>query len=170
MTEWANFYLCAGTAAATLIGLMFIAITFGARLVTDETLGLARSILSPILYHFGHALLISFASMIPRITVTALALTVLVTSIARACLLPRLYRELGRASHETKQIEKSDWLLSLVAPALLYLVFLVGGICELLGETWPEFAIAMGTAALIFLGAFNAWDMLLWMASKVRES
>jgi hypothetical protein len=46
-TAWQNFYLLVGTAAATLAGLMFIAVTFGSDLVTPETSAAARSFLDP---------------------------------------------------------------------------------------------------------------------------
>jgi hypothetical protein len=67
MTGWENFYLLVGTAAATLIGLMFVAITFGASFVEVKEVATARAFLDPTLSHFVQVLLTACFVVVPSI-------------------------------------------------------------------------------------------------------
>src|SRR5580692_9746483 len=62
---WQNFYLLVGTAAATLVGLMFVAVTFGSSLVTAETSPTARAFLDPTFTHFVQILFTACLVTIP---------------------------------------------------------------------------------------------------------
>ncbi len=54
---WDNFFNLAGAAGATLIGLLFVAITLGAGLSTARGKYGASAFLTPTLVHFGSVLL-----------------------------------------------------------------------------------------------------------------
>ncbi len=47
--DWQNFYLLVGTAAATLVGLMFVAISLGVRSITQQHIPALRVFVSPTL-------------------------------------------------------------------------------------------------------------------------
>src|SRR3984885_88543 len=53
---WENFFIVGATAGATLIGLLFVAITLGAGLSTPQGLIAARAFLTPTLIYFGGVL------------------------------------------------------------------------------------------------------------------
>jgi hypothetical protein len=53
---WDNFFMMAGTAAATLVGLLFVALTLGANLSTPRGLYGTRTFLTPTLLHFAAVL------------------------------------------------------------------------------------------------------------------
>jgi hypothetical protein len=52
-----NFFIMAGTAAATLVGLLFVAITLGAGISTPRGVYSTRAFLTPTLVNFGGVLL-----------------------------------------------------------------------------------------------------------------
>jgi hypothetical protein len=54
---WDNFYIMAGTAGATLIGLLFVIITLGTHLSPSRVAHGVRAFLTPTLVHFGNVLL-----------------------------------------------------------------------------------------------------------------
>src|SRR4051812_34857524 len=116
MELWSNFYLLIGTAAATLIGLMFIAITFGSKLIGQHTLVAARSILSPIIYHFTHAFILSCVALIPREGAFILSVVSLALGILRLVTLPGLAKQLSLTKKEGHEIELSDWVYGIVIP------------------------------------------------------
>ena len=53
---WDNFFIMAGTAGATLIGLLFVAITLGADLSTPRGVDATRAFLTPTLLRFAGVL------------------------------------------------------------------------------------------------------------------
>jgi len=54
---WENFFIVGATAGATLIGLLFVAITLGAGLSTPQGLNATRAFLTPTLMRFSGVLL-----------------------------------------------------------------------------------------------------------------
>jgi len=66
--KWHDFYLLSGTAAASLVGLMFVAISLGFRLITERSLPSLRVYVSPTLIHFIYVLVIATVVMIPTLT------------------------------------------------------------------------------------------------------
>src|SRR5579862_8370419 len=65
MAEWANFYTLLGTGAATLLGLTFLALTFGGKLNSPERIRHVPLFVTPTVFHFSMVLLISAAMLIP---------------------------------------------------------------------------------------------------------
>ena len=55
----------AGTSAATLIGLVFVAVTVGTRFSTPSIVHGTRGFLTPTLIHFVGVLFLSFAVLAP---------------------------------------------------------------------------------------------------------
>jgi hypothetical protein len=58
---WENFFIVAATAAATLIGLLFVAITLGTGLSTPHGLDATSAFLTPTLTRFSGVLFESLA-------------------------------------------------------------------------------------------------------------
>ncbi len=59
MHDWQTFYFMIGTASATLIGLMFIAVSLGADLPAATDSNGISTFVTPMLIHFGSVLAIS---------------------------------------------------------------------------------------------------------------
>jgi len=164
---WSNFYILTGTAAATLIGLMFIALTFGAKLVTPETVGLTRWILSPIIYHFAHAFLLACLALVPDNAPLLVGAAAIITAVYRLIKIPILIKQLKKAEQDHHDIELSDWILDIVIPIILYAALTINGLALLNNLEWSQSGIAFSVVALLFLGFMSAWDMLIWMAMQI---
>jgi len=62
---WENFFIVGATAGATLIGLLFVAITLGAGLSTPQGLNATRAFLTPTLIRFSGVLFECMAVLPP---------------------------------------------------------------------------------------------------------
>jgi hypothetical protein len=62
---WDNFYMMAGTAGATLIGLLFVIITLSTHLSSSGIAHGARAFLTSTLVHFGSVLLQALVVLVP---------------------------------------------------------------------------------------------------------
>jgi hypothetical protein len=66
LRDWHEFYNLIGSAAATLIGLMFVAASIGAGVFTREDQAGIRSFLSPTVVHFSAVLTLCLVGSIPN--------------------------------------------------------------------------------------------------------
>jgi hypothetical protein len=62
---WDNFFIMAGTAAPTLVGLLFVAVTVGTGLSTSSIVHGSRGFLTPTLVHLGSVLFQTLAVLAP---------------------------------------------------------------------------------------------------------
>jgi hypothetical protein len=161
---WQSFYLLAGTAAATLVGLMFVAVTFGSGLIDKQSVASARSFIDPPLYHFVHVLVTSCLVVIPSLNATWLGGALLAMSLGRAAALFRIHRHLTEAQRKHGDIELSDWLAGIVAPLVFYLVLGASGAAFIVGYGAAFVGLAIATLGILVLGIFAAWELMIWMA------
>jgi hypothetical protein len=167
MDSWREFYYLCGSSAAALTGLMFIAVTFGSRLITKDKLAQADMFLSPICYHFIQVFFLCCVASAPTAGPTVLGLTIMITAAWRLVRIQNSYRMLKTASQESGDIETSDWILSLYLPGALYLLVIAAGLSYLLGLAAAPNLFAGSLICLLMLGVRSAWDTLLWIATKV---
>src|SRR5690349_13241119 len=89
VAEWQTFYFALGTAAATLTGLLFVAVS----LHLDQFAGKDRPDLQRVAYKtlvgFVNLLFISLYFLIPHLTPLGLSLTLILTSVIAGGLLGR---------------------------------------------------------------------------------
>ncbi|MGA7807637.1 hypothetical protein, partial [Bradyrhizobium sp.] len=62
---WENFYIMAGTAAATFAGLLFVVITLSVSLSSTPAAGGVHAFVTPVLVHFGGVLFMSLILLAP---------------------------------------------------------------------------------------------------------
>jgi hypothetical protein len=63
--DWHDFYALVGSAAATVVGLMFVAASIGANIFNEKHLEPMRAFITPTVVHFSIALLICILATIP---------------------------------------------------------------------------------------------------------
>jgi hypothetical protein len=161
---WQNFFLLVGTAAATLVGLMFVAVTFGAGLVTEESAPTARSFLDPVFAHFVQILLTASLIVMPSMTGRVLAVLLAVIASSRLLSLVRIFRHMLEAHRRHGDLDLSDWTTGVVVPLLVYLLLIATGIGFWLEQHWAFNSLAIVTVALLMLGVLGAWELMVWMA------
>ena len=161
---WQNFYVLTGTAAATLVGLMFVAVTFGSSLVTPQTSASARAFLDPTFAHFVQVLLIACLVLIPTMGATLLGVLLLVIGALRIASLFSVYGGMREAQRAKSDVELSDWMTGIVLPLFCHLLLGASGAAFLLGYAAAFNALATVTVAILLIGVFGAWELMVWMA------
>jgi hypothetical protein len=171
-SPWQNFYILTGTAAATLVGLMFVAVTFGASLVTPETppnTDSARAFLDPTFNHFVQVLLTACLIQIPTLSATLLGVVLLLLSALRTTSLFWVYRRLVESHRLHGDMELLDWLSGVVFPLLAYLLLGATGAGFLAGYARAFDGLAIVTIAMLLIGVYGAWELLVWLAfARIR--
>jgi hypothetical protein len=165
---WQNFYMLVGTAAATLVGLMFVAVTFGAtRIDKVERPEIMRSFLDPALGHFVQVLVTSCLLLIPSLTSKILGSVLLPMALLRLMTLLRVHRNMKEAQKVHNDLEVSDWISGIVLPLGEHLGLGASGVLFALGQ--PAFAIlAVVTIVVLLSGIFGAWELIVWVALAPR--
>jgi hypothetical protein len=162
--SWQNFYLLIGTAAATLIGLMFVAVTFGASRVGSQTTDGARAFLDPPFGHFVHALVTACLMVCPTMSAPFLGAVLLVISVLRTAALLRTFRRMREAHQKFNDLELSDWLSGVALPFGLFVLSGAASAGFLAGYAASFSALGFATIAILLLGIYAAWELLLWLA------
>ncbi|HEY2512105.1 MAG TPA: hypothetical protein VGI39_14655 [Polyangiaceae bacterium] len=170
LQSWQNFYLLAGTAAATLTGLMFVAVTFGSSLVTKESATSARAFLDPTFTHFVQVLMTSCLLTVPTVGPRFLGSLLVVAGLARLAGLHWVFHRYREAHRAKGDVEISDWVVSIVMPFACHVLLVATGAAFLMHrEADALLGLATVTIVLLFIGIYGAWELLVWMALAVAE-
>src|ERR1700746_3515587 len=65
LKEWHDFYVLVGTAGATLLALLFVAVSLGAGYLTEERQSATRTFMSPVVVHFTSVFFLSAVPLLP---------------------------------------------------------------------------------------------------------
>src|SRR5438046_2097168 len=116
LKEWSTFYFITATAGATLTGLMFIAVTFGANRLDKLSISVARPFLDPSLNHFLWTLVMGAVMNIPSLASVALGVVLLGIGSLRLVAGIATVRRLVEINRRQQDFELSDWLIHIVLP------------------------------------------------------
>ena len=159
LRDWRDFYVMGGTAAATLVGLMFVFASIGASQLASRNLAAMRAFITPTVVHFGAALLVCMVSIMPGHS--ALGLGAAIGVAYSGWILALIVRRFAVGA------AWEDRLFYALIPLLSYLLLLASAIVEL--DERPSDAnwlAATAIIALIVAGLRNAWDMTVWMTTR----
>jgi len=162
LTTWENFYVIIGTAAATLTGLMFVAITLIARMRDRRSNEAVEAFSSPTVVHFCTALLVAAILSAPW---QALWNAGLLLGLAGLGGVTYAVIVVLRARRQADyQLVVEDWLWYTAFPLVSYIAFVVAAILLSVNAAPALFVIAAATLLLLFTGIHNAWDTVTYVA------
>ena len=165
LSHWTGFYQLAGTASATLAGLLFVMVSLHIDLLAQERSKVIRALARQTLTNFMYILVISlmfqvlFAGPVP-IGLLLLAIGLLGTN--EEVRLGLQIRQQNRS--EAAPMPRRQLVGRLVLPTASYAIILVIGVALLLGQIdalpWMVAAIIL----LLLNATINSWDMLIYLA------
>lgn len=160
LEHWHDFYLLIGTAGATLLGLLFIAVSLGAGFLSEEKTAPTRAFYSPIVIHFASVLFISAVALVPTHHSTYFA--ALIGACAVIGFSVSLYVTVQLLSHDWTQY-KQDHISYALLPALAYLALLIATIMIWTGNELALDFLSGALLLLLLINIRNAWDLMLSM-------
>jgi hypothetical protein len=176
LQSWQNFYMLLGGASATLVGLMFIAISLGTGWWSEADRPILapsfNAFLSPTFIHFVYVLVTAVVVLIPTLSESVLG-GLLVMGGAGS--LGHIARNLPflRERFRLRTIDRSDLFWYSLMPSVCYVLYLDAGIGLL--RAMPHRAaldaLAAASVLLLVIGVRNAWDLVVFMVlSRIGRS
>jgi len=163
--RWHDFYIVAGTAAATLVGLLFVGLSLHLRVILSRSE--VRSLARVTLANFGLILFVSLFMVIPQgsssvspelIGSGVVSLTVIAPSLVAA----------GRS--RTRTLRSFQLVLRFGLSALGYVGVIIAG--ALLGNGFDDSAfswLVVVAVVLLFVSLRNSWDLLVSVGAATLD-
>jgi len=162
---WSEFYLLVGSAAAVLIGLIFVVVTLMQDRSRSSVLAGSKLYMGPVVLHVSFALVLSAAALTPGITSRAFAV---VTAVLAALGLLRGVQSIvgiNGLKGEDEPHWTDVWFYGVIPTGLsLTLGVVAGGFWG--GQEWAVNGVALIITALLLLSIRNEWDLVTWLAPR----
>lgn len=163
LAHWHEFYVLVGTAGATLVGLLFVAVSLGTGYLTEERAEATRTFFSPVVVHFAAVFFLSCVALVPGHTSAFFAAAIGATAAISLCVSGYAMAKI-MGKYRTPYI--SDRFAYGLLPALGYCA-LVGAAAMAYAENdYALEALAGAMLLLLLVNIRNAWDLMLSMVRR----
>ena len=166
LKEWHDFFVLVGTAGATLLALLFVAVSIGAGYLTEERQAATRTFMSPVAIHFTSVFFLSAVSLFPSQQPKLLAALIGATAVLGATVSTHITIQVVRTDM-TNYVE--DYFAYGLLPGLGYLSLLAAAVLIYLGKDFGLNALAGALLLLAIVNIRNAWDLTLTMVRRARR-
>src|SRR6185503_1529626 len=166
LESWHDVFLLTGTAAVTLIGLLFVSLSFNLDVILHESRAHLLALARQSFFGFIYVMLVSLFCLEPAWRPRTLGVTLMALGVLLVGFWLRHLFDMRRGDHS--DIGGRTILLCAVFGVLAAALLALGGWRTIQGS--PE-ALHLVTLSMIFLlatGARSAWDLLV-RVGKVRE-
>ncbi len=161
LTEWANFYVIAGTAAATLTGLMFVVLTLIVGTVGRGSRAGLGVYSTPTVVHFAATLALTILLSAPWPALRQAGLALGLVGLLYSGVVTR--RSIVAARREEYRPVLEDWLCHSILPPVGYAAVLVAAFILPDHPTPALFDIGAVIILFLILGIHNAWDIVTFV-------
>ena len=170
LSNWQNFYMIMGTAAATLTGLMFVVTTLIAGIDTHvSTLNAGISAFNtPTVVHFGAVLMLAGILSAPWQTFSSLSLLLGLLALGMVIYSLIVLRRMWRVPNYQSTLE--DWLWYMAFPLLAHVLLIVAAFVLLKNPSLALYIVGSAMLLLLLVGIRNAWDMVTFLAVERSHS
>ncbi|MBV9697560.1 MAG: hypothetical protein JO005_11585 [Gammaproteobacteria bacterium] len=160
LSEWENFYVIVGSAAAGLTGLTFVVISITAEAQRQIVAGV-RAFVTPTIVHFTVVLVLAAFLSAPHQGPLTLSV-----GFSSGGALGLLYvGSIVRGMHSVRQHYvpvAEDWVWHALVPGLAYACLLTMGLLVGRDLAGSLYGAAATSVALLLAGIHNAWDVAVW--------
>jgi hypothetical protein len=165
--HWSEFYLLAGSAAAVLIGLIFVVISLMQDRSRSTVLAGSRLYMGPIVLGVSFVLVLSAAALTPGIqplTFAAISGLIALWGLGRGLM---SVVGIGRLKAE---VHWSDLWFYGVIPGLIYVALGFVSLAFLNGSRCAYYGLAVVITALLLSAIRNEWDLITWIAPRSENT
>ncbi len=161
--SWHDFYLMIGTAAATLLGLLFVSLSLNADVITRKENADLRALATHTFGSFLSVLMFAVLFLIPSQGPLGLGLPLLgIAGYGSYSTVSNLLRTRGKAP---RAWGRGGVARRFAVPLLCYGILIVIAVSVLQGRTSGLYSLVPVMILLILSASRNAWDLLL----RLRE-
>jgi hypothetical protein len=162
--DWHDFYILVGTASATLVGLMFVAVSIGASIFDDDRSPGVTAFITPTVMHFAAVLFTCFMVTIPTQSWRTLGAFIGAGALAGSIYCGRLVMQM--IIRHRFHVDLIDRLFYSLLPLLGYVLALISAALLLMQSAASANLTAAAVLTLLFAAIRNAWDMMVWIVIK----
>ena len=162
--DWHDFYVLVATASATLVGLMFVAMSIGTQIFTEEHSAALETFLTPTVVHFAAVLFSGLVIVIPVESWISLGAVLGAGGLAGTLYCGRLLVRIF--VRRRFNVERVDRLFYLLIPFIGYLLVLASAVLLLMRSHVGAEVMAIAILVLLIAGLRNAWDMMVWIVLR----
>jgi hypothetical protein len=163
--QWGEFYLLVGSAAAVLIGLIFVVISLMQDRSRSTVLTGSRLYMGPIVLGVSFVLVLSAAALAPGIDnrqFAAVTAVVALWGLARA-----IMSSIGIA--RLKEVHWTDFWFYGAAPTGIYLALAAIAVAFWQDCECSRVGVAVVITAMLLLAIRNEWDLITWIAPRSSQ-
>lgn len=163
---WENFYYLMGSAAAALMGLMFLAVSLSSSYDPDKTATGQRLFMTPTVMQFALTLAIAGLALAPKLSPEAHRWAM---GAAAGWGLAYTAPSAVRLATSRTAAHWSDFWFYGFAPMAIYALLEVAIADWLLPHDVSCDLMALSLLALLMLSIRNAWDLVTWIAPRLDK-
>lgn len=160
---WHEFYILLGTAGATLLALLFVAVSLGTGYLSTKDQRGPRTFMSPVVIHFTAVFFLSAVCLVPShgpIFFSVLIGTTAVIGVAVSVVITVWVVRTEMTNY------MQDYFAYGLLPIAGYAALLIASIMIYLGKDYALEVLAGGLLLLAIVNIRNAWDLTLSMVRR----
>jgi hypothetical protein len=161
--EWHEFYILLGTAGATLLALLFVAVSLGTGFLSSKDQQGTRTFMSPVVIHFTSVFFLSAVCLVPSHGPVFFAVLIAGTAVVGVAV--SIVISVWVVRTEMTQY-LPDYFAYGLLPVGAYLALLVASVMIYLGRDYALEVLAGGLLVLAIVNVRNAWDLTLSMVRR----
>ena len=157
---WHDFNVALVTAAAGLLGLLFVALSIHIRTLTDKRNAELRSVARSIFLGYVVSLGFGFLALIPQ-SLWAFGLELIALNIGASIPFAAAARSGLRATGVG--FDRRVTVVQFIAGFVLFATAIAGSIGVAVGEPWALYVVAAIAIVALLWGVFNTWELIFRM-------
>ncbi|WP_428536495.1 hypothetical protein [Rhodopila sp.] len=165
LEPWHDFYTLAGTASATMVGLLFVAASVASGVFTTDRPAPLRVFLSASVFNFSSVLVACLVLLSPLQSWLLLGAAIMACGMVGLAHCGLSWRDSMRSDLLAKiDLEDRTWYL--VMPIIGYLLETASGASLMLRSGQGCTALAVAVGLLLIVGIHNSWDITVWTVTR----
>ncbi len=166
MQGWQNFYMLTGAAAATLIGLLFVAITTGGYVPAQKAIVYLQTFVTPTLLYYFQVLLVACLAVIPLQSTFVFSGALLILGATNCYLALKVLLRTRMLSRTEEQIDNEHWLWHITLPCTVGVLLITSAIGYFFSEPLALAGFAIVQLLNLAIGVRNTWTLTIWLTLR----
>jgi hypothetical protein len=162
---WGDFYLLAGSAAAVLIGLIFVVVTLMQDRPRSSVLSGSKLYMGPVVLHVSFVMALSAAALVPDISAKAFAAISGSASLWGLARGAQSIAGISALTGEDRPHWSDVWFYGFI-PSALFVLLALASHAIWVEQSWAPQGVAAVITALLLVTIRNEWDLVTWLTPR----